>query len=117
MMPGLRNEPYEERLKKLKLFSLEKRRLRGDLIEVFKILNGFENINVENLFDIEREGITRANGWKIKGKHFTSDTGKYFFTNRVIDHWNKLPARVVNSNTILTFKKRLDEYFLATNIH
>ena len=44
LIPGLRDLRYEERLKECGLTSLEMRRLRGDQIEVFKILNGYENI-------------------------------------------------------------------------
>ena len=49
LIPGLRDLTYEERLKECRLTTLETRRLRGDQIEVFKILNGYENID-SNLF-------------------------------------------------------------------
>lgn len=45
IVPELRNLPYEERLKTLGLTTLEERRHRGDLIEVFKITHGFENVS------------------------------------------------------------------------
>ena len=45
LIPGLRDLRYEERLKECGLTTLETRRLRGDQIEVFKILNGYENID------------------------------------------------------------------------
>ena len=45
LIPGLRDLTYEERLKECGLTTLETRRLRGDKIEVFKILNGYENID------------------------------------------------------------------------
>ena len=52
MIPELRDLSYEERLKECGLTILETR-LRGDQIEVFKILNGYENIN-RNIFSHSR---------------------------------------------------------------
>ena len=110
MIPRLRNKSYEERLKELNLFSLSKRRLRGDLIEVYKIFKGFDNLNVNDYFTVDRTQTTRSNGYKIVGKRFTSNEAKHFFFNRIVNVWNGLPAQVVDSNTIETFKKRLDKY-------
>ncbi|MCP4269647.1 MAG: hypothetical protein GY777_29425, partial [Candidatus Brocadiaceae bacterium] len=60
LIPSLRNKPYEERLKDLKLFTLKKRRLRGKLIECFKIIKGFTNINPSNLFTFVQNSVTRG---------------------------------------------------------
>ena len=111
MIPRLRNKSYENRLKDLNLFSLSKRRLRGDLIEVFKIFNGFTNVNSDKLFTRDRSNTTRNHGFKITGKRFSTTEAKHFFTNRVVNIWNNLPRNVVNATTIETFKNRLDAYF------
>ena len=111
MIPSLRNLPYEERLKKLNMFSLQKRRLRGDLIEVFKILNKFDNVRYDKMFEIQNDTATRNNGMKLKGKRCNTNIGKNYFNIRVVEHWNKLPAIVVSAKTIDTFKARLDKYF------
>ncbi len=66
MMPSLRNKSYEERLARLNPFSLEKRRLRGKLIECFKILEGFMNVDAHKLFSVDELSRTRSNGIKIK---------------------------------------------------
>ena len=58
LIPRLRNKPYEERLSELNLFSLTKQRLRGDLIEVFKIIKGIENMDMEKYFTIDTSNIT-----------------------------------------------------------
>ena len=113
MIPRLRNKPYEERLKELNLFSLSSRRMRGDLIEVFKMIRGFSNVNINDYLNIDRTGTTRNNGYKITGKRFRSDEAKHFFFNRVVNVWNSLPAQVVNSNTVDTFKNRVDKYLAS----
>ena len=110
MIPRLRNKPYEERLKELNLFSLSKRRLRGDLIEVFKMFKGFDNLNVDDYLTVDRTHATRSNGYKIVGKRFTSNEAKHFFFNRIVNVWNGLPANIADCKTIETFKKRLDKH-------
>ena len=115
MIPRLRNKPYEERLKELNLFMLSKRRMRGDLIEVFKIFKGFDNINPENYFTVNQTHVTRRqNNFKIVGKRFTSNEAKHFFFNRVVNVWNSLPSSVADCETVCTFKNRLDK-FLESN--
>ncbi len=84
MIPSLRNKPYEERLSHLNLFSLEKRRLRGKLIECFKLLNGFTNVDATKLLIRDDSSRTRNNGAKLKCKQVNSDSAKIFFTNAVV---------------------------------
>ena len=117
MIPSLRGQAYEERLKKLNLFSLEKRRLRGDLIQVFKYLNRFNNVDHGNMLELHTNQRTRNNGRPLKEKRCHTDIGRRFFSNRVVRHWNKLPAEVVNAKTISTFKNRIDRHFIATGIY
>ena len=110
-IPALRNLSYEDRLKRLDLFSLQKRRLRGDLIETFKILKGFDKINPDLLFQVDNTTVTRGNGMKLRVKRCNTEIRKAFFTVRVVEHWNKLPASVVDADTIHSFKCRLDKHF------
>ena len=111
LIPGFRGLSYEERLKRLDMFSLKDRRIRGDLIETFKILKNIDHINHEHFFELSSQLLTRNNGLKIKGQRFNTDLRKNFFNIRVIDFWNKLPASVVQANTIATFKDRLDKHY------
>ncbi len=76
MIPSLRNKPYEERLSHLNLFSLETRRLRGKLIECFKILNGFINVDPNKLLLMDDSTLTRNNGAKLKYRQVNSDCTK-----------------------------------------
>ena len=114
LIPAIRNKSYEERLKELDLYSLSKRRLRGNLIQCFKIIKGFDNVNIDNFFTLAPEMPTRGHSLKLSGKRVTLDVTKFFFTNEIINEWNKLPESVIESTTINMFKSRLDNYL--TNI-
>ena len=108
LIPSIRHIGYQRRLERLKLYSLEKRRLRGQLIETFKILKGINNLDYRHLFTLSNNQ-TRSNGWKLELKRFnTSQCGNYF-TYKIPSFWNRLPADVVNSTTINQFKNRLDK--------
>ena len=83
-IPALRNLTYEERLKRLDMFPLDKRRLRGDLIEVFKILNQFDKISPDKFFEMNNETVTRGNGKKLKGQRYNTIARKSYFSVRVV---------------------------------
>ncbi len=100
MITSLRNKSYEERLASLNLFSLEKRRLRGKLIECFKILKGFTNVDASKLFSINNKSRTRSNGVKFRCKQVQLDSIEFLFTNDVAREWNKLPPSVVQCDYV-----------------
>ena len=107
LVPELRHLSYPSRLEELNLFSLETRRLRGQLIEVFKILNGFDNVDYSEMFTL-REGVTRTNGYKLELKRYHRDLCGNYFTYSICNRWNELPTDVVNSASVDMFKERLD---------
>ena len=109
LIPNIRNKSYENRLKQMNLFSLKKRRLRGDLIQVFKVLKGIDNVKAENLFTLNTNQ-TRNNGLKLTGRRFNLEVGRNNFANRVVNEWNKLPAEAVECNTVRSFKIQLDKH-------
>ncbi len=112
IIPSLRNKSYEERLSTLIMFSLEKRRLRGKLIECYKISYGFTNVDRSTLFMIDDTLRTRNNCIKLKCRQVNSDCTKFFFTNVVVREWNTVPPSVIQCNTIDSFEKKLDRHFL-----
>jgi len=91
------------------LISLEKRRLWGDLIAVFRYLKGAYKKDGKNPFNRACCDITRSNGFKRREGRIRLDIRKKFFTTRVVKHWNRLPREVVEAPSLETFKVGLDE--------
>lgn len=108
LIPSIRKKGYQRRLQDLGLYTLETRRLRGQLIEVFKILKGFNNVDYRNFFTLN-ENQTRNNGLKIELKRFSTSLCGNFFTYKIGNVWNGLPSEVVNSSSVEQFKNRLDK--------
>ena len=104
---------YEERLRVLKLTTLETRRRRADLVELFKIMNGL--VNVDERVYVERSRVigtikTRGHTGKLFKKRVETDIAKYSFGNRVVDDWNRLPNSVVSSGSVGSFKGGVDKW-------
>ena len=107
LVPSIRNKGYQRRLDDLGLFTLEQRRLRGQLIETFKILRGFTGLAPDSLFQLS-ENPTRNHGWKVVPPRFRTSLYRDFPTVKVCNLWNSLPEAVVTATTVDAFKKRLD---------
>jgi len=107
----LQNKSYDERLKVLKLTSLEKRRKRGDLIEIYKIITGKEDIDSKNLFRIAaNDHGLRGHQLRIYKQPCRLNVRKNFFTQRVVNDWNRLTSHIVEASSVNTFKNRLDNF-------
>ena len=116
MIPAIRYLPYREQLKHLGLYSLETRRLRFQLISIFKLLNRFTDINFYSFFKTYDYNKTRGHRWKIIPQYAKHNYRQHFFTNSSIHLWNKLSDDDVSVQTISCFKSRIDSFFIKENI-
>ena len=96
----------------MKLTTLETRRLRADMLEVFKIVKGMEGLKEEFFFEKSRRGVdgTRNNSHSFFKRRVRLDVGKYHFANRVVEDWNRLPNGVIEVESVNAFKGKLDFY-------
>ena len=111
MIPELKNLTYEDRLKSINLPSLEFRRRRGDMIEVYKYLHKIYETK-DNILPLDRSGInTRGHSLKLSKRGCRLDVRKNFFSFRVVNPWNALPEEVVSAPSLNSFKARLDKHW------
>ena len=105
---GLGAQSYADRLRLLQLYSVQGRLMRADLMQCWKIFNGKSPITPDDLFDRPSQARTRGHCHKIFPPITHTDVRKRFFTVRCITAWNALPADVVCSSNLASFKKTLD---------
>ncbi|KAF7239250.1 RNA-directed DNA polymerase from mobile element jockey [Varanus komodoensis] len=113
LVASLQGMPYEVRLREPGLFSLEKRRLRGDMLATYRYVRGCHMEMGRDLFSPAEEGRTRSNGAKLREPKFHLDARKHFLTVRTPKVWNGLPQEVVEAPSVWVFKDRLDVHMVG----
>ena len=111
MIKSLKHLAYSDRLKNLNLPTLNYRRHRGDMIEVYKIVTKKYSEECCTFLTRSNYKITRGNRYNLEKGHIRYDARKYSFSCRVITLWNSLPDIVVSANSTNAFKNRLDKYW------
>ena len=105
---GVNRPSYPERLLSANLPTFEKRRFRGDLIMTFRILK-YNYANLSDMFQLNRDARLRGHLLKLKKERFSTRQREHFLTNRVLCTWNNLPSDVVDSESINSFKNKVDD--------
>lgn len=108
LLKHLSDKTYSDRLKTLGLHSLKGRRIRGDLIQVYKIYHKLDDIQWSDFFSAPFYNSSRNSEGKIFPTHCCTKKRQFFFSNRVIKYWNKLPLTIKKSTNIIMFKNQLD---------
>lgn len=119
MVTNFKGRTYEEKLAEAGMVTLEERRRRGDLIQVYRVMNGVDNVDPSTWFTMAevRGGAAatrQTQGFmNIQGSHWTRGEGnlevrKNFWSQRVPDQWNSLPDEVKSADTLNNFKNGLD---------
>jgi hypothetical protein len=107
MIPGFAAKSYDVRLRELGLWSLEERRNRADLIETFRISRGQSAITMEQFFEMDMVHRTRGHTLKCVKQRSKTDLRQHFFSERVLDRWNGLDQKTIDSVSVNSFKSNL----------
>ena len=109
---GLHMQSYEARLKTMNLLSLEDRRIRGDLIQQYKIATNMEEVNWH--FPLTTGPAIGGRRGQIRREVVISCAQRYnFFGNRTANMWNDLPSQVISATSLNSFKAQLDSHYTA----
>ena len=114
IIPSLRDLPFSHRLILLDMTTLAYRRLRGDMIETFKYINCYYDVNPKlTLPNLQNTNVEnrRGHSQKLKKLHCKTTMRQNIFSQRVTNNWNSLPDYVVKSTHVNQFKNRLDAHW------
>ena len=115
MVSGLKGKSYLDRLKEVGLTTLESRRIRGDMIQVWKTLHQKDDVKPETWFTPshgQRLGsLTRytSDKWNMKSSNPNREIRRHFWSIRSVDQWNDLPPELKNAETLNLFKNGYDK--------
>ena len=116
LVTALAHKSYEERLRILDLPTLKFRRLRGDMIETYKVLSGCYDTTVSPHIPLISDHATRGNSLKIANRRCHYNLRKYSFCLRITNVWNSLPFSVVTAPSVNSFKNRLDNHWASQEL-
>ena len=102
---------YSDRLKRLGLPSLEYRRERSDMVQVYKSLNDIDIVDKDKLFTLSEYTSTRGHPKKLYKERPRLNIRANIFSNRVVNVWNNLPEQVVMAPSLNAFKSRLNAHW------
>ena len=113
LIPAISHLDYPDRLKALKMPTLAYRRVRGDMIQVYKLLNGKYDTSLPQFLTLshnKEKGLNRHN-LDLYLHNCSKDIKKYCFASRVHRLWNSLPEELVNAEKVFEFEVGLDKFW------
>ena len=96
--------------------TLKYRRIRGDIIELYKIIKEHYDSDTVVKITYAPYASTRGNNFKLFSQHSTYELRKHCFINRVTNVWNSIPNYVINAPSLNVFKNRLDHFWSNQDI-
>ena len=109
-MRGLKYFTYSERLSYLQSETLELRRLKTDLLLIYKIIHKLIALNFDDFFAFNNFTVTRGHDFKLVKQLCVNNARQFSFSCRLIDVWNSLPNSIVSVKCLSTFKTQLNTY-------
>jgi len=109
MVPGFSQLSYRDRLDRLGLWSLEERRNRADLIEVFKMCKGLSEISMESMFEFSSNKHLGGHEFKLSKHRSKLEVRHQFFADRLVNRWNSLDKSILEATTVNQFKNGLQK--------
>ena len=107
---------HEQRLAKTKLWSLEDRRTKADLIEVYKIIHGLSTVRFITFFELSHNERTRGHSLKLHKKCVMTDLRQHFFSDRIVNKWNTLSEDIASASSLINFKGKLQRLHDGSSI-
>ena len=114
LIPHLHDKPYEDRLRELKLPSMEYRRKRGEMIQCFKIMNGLVRLDASELFTCVSTVNTRGHHQRVRRQRAHKAVRAKSFSQRTIKSWNSLPKNVIDAPSVNAFKNVWEDKWYMT---
>jgi len=117
MIRKCKNMTYEERLRYLKLPTLKFRRIRGDMIELYKMLTGVYEADACPVMKLHEGRETRGHSLKFTKERTYTRERRTICTERMVEIWNSLPSEVVEASSVNVFKSRIDRFFISQEVY
>lgn len=105
---------YPDRLKHFGLEPLELRRIRTDLVELYKIVKNKSGVCFNDVLQYANiTGNRQKNNLRIAKKFCRTSFGLNSYYSRNVDIWNDLPQSIVDAPSVKNFRDKLIEYDLS----
>ena len=107
---------YQEKLKSAGLLSSKTRRLKYDLISVYKMKNNLIDLNFDEFFKMNHYKKTIGNVSKVVVPKSNKKIRRHYFTCSIIKHWNQLKSNDINARNINFTKKKVKRYMARQKV-